>query len=58
MQGESDPHCRNEGSTTETSNCSRKPSMMKDELQGAPLIKAKILDVYSDIFTLIEKFSR
>ena len=29
---------------------------MKDELQGAPLTKARILDVYSDVFTRIGKF--
>ena len=40
----------------ETSNCSNKCSIMKDELQGAPLKKARILDVYSDIFTRIGKF--
>ena len=43
-------------SATETSNCSRKPSITKDELQEAPLTKAKILDVYSDIFSRIGKF--
>ena len=56
MQGECDSHCKNEGSAMETSNCSRKSSITKDELQGAPLMKAKILDVYSDIFTGIGKF--
>ena len=28
----------------------------KEELQGGPLMKQDILDVYSDIFTRIEKF--
>ena len=56
MQGECDSHCKNEGTATETSNCSSKCSIMKDELQGAPLTKARILDVYSDIFTGIGKF--
>ena len=56
MQGECDPHCRNEGNDMETSNCSRKPSIMKDELQGAQFTKAKILYVYSDIFTRTGKF--
>ena len=31
---------------------------MKDELQGDPLTKAKILDVYSDIFIGIGKFPK
>ena len=56
MQGERDSHCKNEGSATETSNCSNKYSIAKDELQGAPLMKARILHVYSDIFTGIGKF--
>ena len=56
MQGECDSHCKNEGTATETSNCSNKCSIMKDELQGAPLTKARILDVYSDVFTRIGKF--
>ena len=34
----------------------KKPSIKKDEIQGAPLMKAKVLDVYSDIFTGIGKF--
>ena len=57
MQGEHDSHCKNEGTATETSNCSNKAQHhAKDELQGAPLTKAKILDVYSDVFTGIGKF--
>ena len=56
MQGECDSHCKNEGSATETSNCSNKCSIAKDQLQGAPLMKARILDVYSDVFTRIGKF--
>ena len=31
---------------------------MKDDLQGAPLTKVRILDVYSDVFTGIGKFPR
>ena len=31
---------------------------MRDGLQGAPLTKVRILDVYSDIFTEIGKFPR
>ena len=56
MQGEHDSHCKNEGTAMETPNCSSKCSIAKDELQGAPLMKARILDVYSDIFTGIGKF--
>ena len=33
-----------------------KHSIKKDELQGAPLMKVRVLDVYSDIFTGIGKF--
>ena len=33
---------------------SKKPSIKKDETQGAPLIKARVLD--DDIFTGIRKF--
>ena len=56
MQGENDPHCRNEGSAVETFNCSKKCSIVKDELQVVPLTKARILDVYVDIFSRIKKF--
>ena len=34
----------------------QKPSIKKDEIQGAPLMKVRVLDVYSDIFTRIGKF--
>ena len=51
MQGEHDSHCKNEGTATETSNYSSKCSITKDDLQGAPMTKARILDVYSDVFT-------
>ena len=37
---------------------SKKPSIKKDELQVAPLMKVRVLDVYSDIFTGIGKFPR
>ena len=56
MQGEHNPDCRNEGSAMETTDCSRKPTIAKNKLQGAPLTKAKILDVYSDIFSGIGRF--
>ena len=58
MEGEHDSHCEDEGTVTETWNCSSKCNIPKDDLQGAPLTKVRILDVYSDIFTGIEKFPR
>ena len=39
------------------SNCSNKQSISKRQLQGSPLKKQDILDIYSDIFTGIGKFS-
>ena len=56
MQGQHESHCENEGTGTETQNCSRKHSIIKNDLQGAPLTKVRILDEYSDIFTGIGKF--
>ena len=56
MQGEHDSQCKNEISATKTSNCSNKHSIVKDELQEAPLMKARIPYVYSDVFTRIGKF--
>ena len=56
VHGDYDSHCHNEGTAMETSNCSNKCSITKDELQGVPLTKAKILDVYSEMFTGIGKF--
>ena len=38
------------------SNCSNKWSINKSQLQGDPLTKQDILDVYSDVFTRIGKF--
>ena len=38
------------------SNCSNKQSINKSQLQGDPLTKQNILDVYSDVFTKIGKF--
>ena len=35
----------------DTWKCSSKCIIMRDDLQGAPLTKVRILDVYSDIFT-------
>ena len=56
MQGGCDSHSQNEGTAMETSNCSSKCSIVKDELQRAPLTKERITDVYSDVFTRIGKF--
>ena len=58
LHGDSFAHCENEGTVTVNQKCSSKLSIMKDELQGAPLMKARILDVYSDVFTGIGKFPR
>ena len=41
-----------------TQKYSSKLSIIKNELQGIPLTKVRILDVYSDDFTRIRKFSR
>ena len=57
MQGEHNSNCENEGTVTENWSCSSKYSIIRDELQVDPLTKAKILDVYSDIFTQIGKSS-
>ena len=56
MQGECESHCENEGTVTESWNCSSKCCIMKDDPQWAPLTRARILDVYSDVFTWIRKF--
>ena len=44
-------------SEVKLSNCSNKWSINKSKLQGDPLTKQDILDVYSDVFTRIGKFS-
>ena len=46
----------NEGTHRKLSNNSSKHSISKEQLQGAPLTKQHILEVYSDIFTGIGKF--
>ena len=58
LHGDSFALCENEGTVMVNQKCSSKLSIVKDELQGAPLMKARILDVYSDVFTGIGKFSR
>ena len=44
------------GSEEKLSNNSNKWSINKSQLQGGPLTKQDILDVYSDVFTRIGKF--
>ena len=44
------------GSEVKLSNCSNKWSINKSQLQGDPLTKQDILDIYSDVFTGIGKF--
>ena len=56
LQGDSFAHCENEGTVTVKRTHSSKLSIKKDELQGAPLTKVRILDVYSDVSTGIGKF--
>ena len=49
-------HQKMKESERKLSNCSNKWSISKSQLQGSPLTKQDILDVYSDIFTRIGKF--
>ena len=56
MQGDSFKHCQNEGTVKEEHSHSNKWTISKDQLQGTPLMKQSILEVYSDIFTRIGKF--
>ena len=56
MQGDSFLHCQNEGTGMKKCSHSNKWSIKKDQLQGMPLTKQDILEVYSDIFTGIGKF--
>ena len=44
------------GSEKKLSNNSNKHSFLEKQLQGSPLKKQDILDVYSDVFTRIGKF--
>ena len=50
-------HCGNEGTVMVRWSDSIKPSIKKDEIQGAPLMKMRVLDYYSEVFTGIRKFS-
>ena len=49
-------HQKMKESEQKLSNCSNKQSINKSQLQGDPLTKQDILDVYSDVFTGIGKF--
>ena len=49
-------HQKMKESEKKLSNCSNKQSINKSQLQGDPLTKQDILDVYSDVFTRIGKF--
>ena len=56
MQGDSFLHCQNEGTVIEKCFHSTKQSITKDQLQGMPMMKEDILEVYSDIYNRIGKF--
>ena len=49
-------HQKMKESEKKLSNCSNKQSINKSQLQGDPLTKQDILDIYSDVFTRIWKF--
>ena len=49
-------HQKMSGSEKKLSNNSNKHSILERQLQGSPLTKQDILDVYSDVFTRIGKF--
>ena len=49
-------HQKMKGTVKKLSNNSTKHSISKEQLQGGPLTKQDILDVYADIFTGIGKF--
>ena len=56
LASESFLHQKMKESGRKLSNCSNKLSINKSQLQGDPLKKQDILDVYSDVFTRIQKF--
>ena len=56
LTSESFLHQKMKESERKLSNCSNKRSINKSQLQGIPLTKQDILDVYSDVFTGIGKF--
>ena len=56
MHVECSLHSENEESLTDSNKSSKMCSIPKDQLEGCPLTKQSIFDVYSDIFTRIGKF--
>ena len=50
------PHQKMNGSEEKLSNDTNRHSISQSQLQGTPLTKHDILDVYSDVFTRIGKF--
>ena len=56
LASESFLHQKMKESERKLSNCSNKQSISENQLQGGPLKKQDILDVYSDVFTGIGKF--
>ena len=56
LASESFLHQKMKESGRKLSNCSNKRSINKSQLQGDPLTKQDILDIYSDVFTRIGKF--
>ena len=56
LTADSSLHQKMKESEKKLSNCSNKQSINKSQLQGDPLTKQDILDIYSDVFTGIGKF--
>ena len=56
LASESFLHQKMKESERKLSNCSNKQSISENQLQGGPLKKQDILDIYSDVFTRIGKF--
>ena len=56
LVAESFLHQKMKESERKLSNCSNKWSISKSQLQGGPLTKQDILDIYSDVFIGIGKF--
>ena len=54
--GNSFLHCKMNGSVEKLSSNSSKCFISKEQLQGVPLTKQHVLEVYSDVFTRIGKF--
>ena len=54
--GNSFVHHKMKGSTEKLSNNSTKHSISKEQLQGGPLMKQDILEMYFNVFTRIGKF--